>query len=71
MRVNYNNIPKELRELNQWVCWKEADKCPVNPRTGKNAQANNPETWGSFDAAVKHYEKAQWKRPWRSRFCLF
>jgi putative DNA primase/helicase len=54
--VNQNNIPQELKELDQWVNWKKKDKCPVNPITGDNAKNNNPKTWGSYEAAVKYYE---------------
>ena len=53
---NEQNIPDELKTLNQWVTWGKEDKCPVNPATGRNAQSNNPKTWGSFDAAIAHGE---------------
>ena len=59
MTANYNNIPKELKKRNQWVCWKKEDKCPVNPRTGKNACSDDPGTWGSFNDAVKYSEAHQ------------
>lgn len=54
-----NNIPNELKLLNQWVV---ADmtlnekgspkKAPLNPRTGQLADVTNPATWGSYDEAI-------------------
>ena len=54
----YEKIPDELKKVNQWVAW-GGDKLPKNPRTGGNAQSNNPDTWGDFKtacAAVKKYK---------------
>lgn len=56
MTANYDNIPSELKQLKQWVCW-SGDKLPKNARTGGNAQSNNPETWCDFDTAVQAVEK--------------
>lgn len=52
----YENIPKELKAVKNWVCW-SADKLPKNPYTGGNAQSNNSETWSDFDTACKAAEK--------------
>ena len=57
----YANIPDELKDLKCWVCWRyeckkgkdRADKIPYNPMNGKKAMSNNPNTWGSFQQAVK------------------
>jgi uncharacterized protein (DUF927 family) len=46
----FENFPSELRKLAQWVDRRE--KQPVNPRTGGNAQANNPGTWSDFQTAL-------------------
>lgn len=65
---NYDNIPKELKGLKQWVCWKavkeiEADgsehyaKKLVNPYTGKWAKVNEPQDWAFFSIAKKTMEK--------------
>lgn len=43
-------IPKELRELPQWVC-ATADKLPINPINGFNASPTNASTWNTFDKA--------------------
>lgn len=51
------NIPDELKKLKQWVCWVGSDKIPKNPKTGKNAQSNNPETWGTFEQACEACDK--------------
>lgn len=62
----YELIPKELRELKQWVCWQSVPdearpgkikKIPINALTGGMAQSNNPETWCGFDQAVAVAEK--------------
>jgi len=54
--VNYDNIPEELKTLKQWVCC-DVNKLPKNPITGGNAMANKPETWGTFEQALKAKEK--------------
>ena len=54
--LDYNNIPEELKNLKQWVC-SDINKIPRNPRTGTNAMANNPATWGTFEEALKGKEK--------------
>lgn len=53
MQTKIENIPAELQKVKQWVCWVGNDKIPKNPGTGKNAQSNNPKTWGTFAQAVK------------------
>lgn len=52
------NIPPELRERDQWVCWVEerrgdkVTKIPKRPDgSGENARSNDMATWGSFDEA--------------------
>ena len=45
------NVPEELKNYDQWVCWKievkkdKLTKVPINVLTGENAKSNNPETW--------------------------
>ena len=56
MKTKIDAIPDELKKLKQWVCWNGSDKIPKNPATGKNAQSNNPSTWGTFAQAVKACE---------------
>lgn len=53
MVTKIENIPEELKELAQWVCWVGSDKIPKSPKTGGNAKSNDPSTWGTFKQAVK------------------
>lgn len=64
----YESIPQELKNLPNWICWKAVPKprpddpehigkIPINPRTGGNAQSNNPDTWTDFDTAVRASEQ--------------
>ena len=65
---NYDNIPKELKGLKQWVCWKaekvtkpdgteKYEKRLVNPYNGKWARVNEPRDWAFFSIAKKTMEK--------------
>lgn len=47
-----NNIPMELRALPQWVC-AGPDKVPLSPRTGQPASVTDPNTWATFEEAVR------------------
>lgn len=53
----------ELKSLKQWVCFKKelrndkVTKIPKNPATGNNASSNNPNTWGTYDQAIKATER--------------
>ena len=56
----YELIPEELKKLPNWVVWKAkpdpkshsgVSKIPINPKTGGQAQSNNPETWTDFETA--------------------
>lgn len=55
----YENIPEELKKIEQWVCWKAEErngkmtKTPINAKTGGYAMSNNSSTWSDFDTAVK------------------
>lgn len=57
--MNEMNIPGELRELSQWVCWKyeksstgKSTKVPYDPRTMRPASVVDPSTWVDFNTAV-------------------
>lgn len=61
MAINkFKNIPSELKELKQWVCWrkvklkegKKISKIPINPYNGKGARSNDNSTWSDYDTAV-------------------
>ena len=55
----YPDVPQQLKEIPNWVCWKlemregKPTKIPYNPATGRNAKANDPTTWGTFEQAVE------------------
>jgi putative DNA primase/helicase len=58
--VNIENIPADLAITPQWVSWSgtigqtgKLSKIPINPRTGWNAKANDPATWGTFEEAIE------------------
>lgn len=62
----YEAIPEELKQLNQWVCWKgvtdparpgKIKKIPVNARTGGGAQSNNPASWCDYETALEASSK--------------
>jgi hypothetical protein len=66
LRVKKKGIPRWLRRLARWVCWRYVwrvskkgegkwTKVPVNPKTGANALANKEETWGTFREAYALY----------------
>ncbi len=61
--INAENIPTELKELDQWVMWKliqkKGDKKPRKvPYTvnGTEADTTNPKTWNSFKACINALE---------------
>ncbi len=62
--MSYDNIPQELKQLKQWVCFKmiprengSISKEPRNPKNGYWAKSNDPNTWTDFETAVKGVEK--------------
>ena len=62
--MNFDNIPAELRALNQWAVFrsyydKESEKYKkviISPVTSKFAKSNEPETWEEFFKA-EYYRK--------------
>lgn len=53
-----DNIPQELRALDQWVCWRyvtrdgKRTKLPISAKTGAPASSNDPTTWSTFGEAT-------------------
>ena len=47
---DFSRIPDAMKQVKRWVCWVD-DKTPINPHTLHGAQANNPDTWGTFEQA--------------------
>lgn len=57
MITKIENIPEELKKLDQWVCWVGSDKIPKNPHNGGYAKSNDPTTWASFEVACAACDK--------------
>src|SRR5262249_812660 len=65
---NPAGIPAELRAYPQWVVWKllpakdgdKPRKMPYDPKTGKEAKAGQPETWGTYEQAVAAYRRGNY-----------
>ena len=57
--TNYDNIPEELKELNQWVCARSDSKIPMKAFVDENpcASSTNPKTWATFDTAHEAVSK--------------
>ena len=58
MNVLYENIPAELKALDQWVCWRyeRGTKMLKVAGTLRNAKSTSPETWSSFSECVAAHE---------------
>ena len=60
--LNFDSMPKSLRQVAQWVLWKEElrnnkpTKIPFQ-LNGVEAKSNTPETWGRFEDAKAVYLK--------------
>lgn len=63
--VNFAGIPERLRGYPHFVVWQyelvedEVKKPPYDPKTGKRASVQKPETWGSFQDAQAAFETGQ------------
>lgn len=57
MQTKLENIPKELKSKNNWVCWQGQAKIPKDAHNGKNAKSNDSATWSDFNTAVKACEQ--------------
>ena len=55
--MNYDNIPIELKKLNQWVCTYSNSKIPMQASVNDVASSVNPQTWTSFDIANEAVSK--------------
>lgn len=49
--TRYENIPIELRNLNQWVCARKDSKVPMRAFEDKAASSTDPRSWSSFGIA--------------------
>ena len=63
MRMNVAAVLEELKARPNWVVWRLVEregrptKVPVDPKTGGPGKPNDPTTWGSFDQAVKAWQR--------------
>lgn len=57
MMVNYDNIPEELKNLNQWVSAMEGSKIPMKSWENEVASSTNYDTWADFETALYSYNK--------------
>ncbi len=55
--MNYDNIPDELKKLNQWVCVKADSKVPMKAWEYENASSTSPDTWSDFKTALDAYSQ--------------
>ena len=56
--INYDNLPAEWKELDQWVCYDiEGDrKIPYTPGSDKKARSNDKTTFRSYDEALEEVQ---------------
>lgn len=48
-----DNIPRELIDLDQWVCTHSDSKVPYRPYNDTPASSTNPDTWSMFRTAIE------------------
>ncbi len=66
VRVNFVNIPQELKDNASFCLWKKEKrngrptKVPYNPKTGELAKTNDPSTFSDFSTAMKAYAMGGW-----------
>ena len=52
-----------IRDLRQWLCWRSEErdskptKIPYSPITGERASSTSPETWASYEEAVRAWKE--------------
>ena len=65
MTFEKSNVPSELVKNALWCCWNYEErkgkptKAPKNPKTGGNAQSNNPDTFTDFSTAYAAYQSGK------------
>lgn len=51
--VHYENIPNEIRKLNQWVCSLDGSKVPMKALENEAASSTDSCTWCDFNTALE------------------
>ena len=67
LTVQPENIPPLLKNTDRWGLWRRGKakpggrygKAPVDPETGLNTNAHNPDVWRSLDEALRIYKVGQ------------
>ena len=67
--MNYDNIPEELKRLNQWAVYRtnpdkqsgRLKKVIISPVDSSFARSDSPETWSSYGQAKAYAEKYRYK----------
>ena len=55
--MNLAKLPKEIRELKQWVCAWNGSKIPMQASLRLSASSTNPQTWSDFETAQNAVEQ--------------
>lgn len=58
--MGFDNIPQELQYLRQWVCAYHNSKVPVMTNCNCAASSIEPDTWSTFQDAVKGVENGRY-----------
>ena len=53
----YEAIPKELKEMDNWVCSWDSSKVPMRAFEKKAASSSDPTTWADFNTAYESVSK--------------
>lgn len=54
----FDEVPDEMKQIPQWVCWKKDDtarKVPINPKTLEPGSPTDPTTWTDFNKTRVQY----------------
>lgn len=63
--VHLELIPRELKDIDRWVGWQYRErkgrvtKVPLDPRTGREASCDEPDTWGTLQQAVDRVNQGE------------
>ena len=62
VELNYDNLPAEWKERDQWVCYditEDGKKIPYTPGTASKARSNDATTWRSYEDALTDVETGE------------
>lgn len=64
-KIEFENVPKELRDRDQWVLWREENrngektKVPYEAGARTRASSTDPSSWSSFPKAAYFFEEEE------------